>query len=336
VKDWENLLVGEARALVPWFSDPRVTDVFVNGVENLYVERGEGLELHPPFFTEAGLRDFVERLVLPLGRRLDAAQPFLDGRLGDLGRFHAIFPPAVRNAPHLSFRLFRNKDRAKLESFGPAPLIEEGLRAGQNWILCGATGTGKTTLLCRLLERSDPSERIVVVEESREIQLDHPHLVALEGRPLGPEGVGEISLRSLLRQALRMGPDRLVLGECRGEEAFDLVQAMNTGHRGSLSTLHANSCRDALRRLESLVLLGSRGATLPAVREWVAGAVQGVAFLERRGGRRRIAEIIEVRGLEGEVYRITPKFRVMEGAGAGRGSPLAPDGKVCEFTPFLR
>ncbi len=312
MNEWETLLLGEAKGLVPWFSDPRVTDVFVNGTASLYVERGEGLESHPTLLSEAGLRDFVERLVLPLGRRVDAAQPFLDGRVGELGRFHAIFPPAVRGAPHLSFRIFRRGEKAPLESFGPTSFIEEGLAAGQNWILCGATGTGKTTLLCRLLERAAPEERILIVEESREIQLDHPHAVTLEGRPMGPEGVGEISLRALLRQALRMGPDRLVLGECRGEEAFDLVQAMNTGHRRSLSTLHANSCRDALRRLESLVLLGSRGATLPAVREWVAGAVQGVAFLERRGGVRRITEVLEVRGLEGEVYRITPKYKEAE------------------------
>lgn len=309
MNEWESLLLGEAKALVPWFSDPKVTDVFINGTSSFFVERGAGLERHPSVFTEPGLRDFVERLVLPLGRRVDAAQPFLDGRVGDLGRFHAIFPPAVRSAPHLSFRIFRKSDKAQLASFGPTSYLEEGLRAGQNWILCGATGTGKTTLLCRLLDESPPEERIVVVEESREIQLDHPHVVTLEGRPVGPEGVGEISLRTLLRQALRMGPDRLVLGECRGEEAFDLIQAMNTGHRGSISTLHANSCRDALRRLESLVLLGSRGATLPAVREWVAGAVQGIAYLERRAGVRRITEVLEVRGLEGEVYRITPKYQ---------------------------
>ncbi len=332
MNDWENLLLGEAKALVPWFFDPQVTDVFVNGVDSVYVERGQGLERHPTVFTEPGLRDFVERLILPLGRRVDAAQPFLDGRVGELGRFHAIFPPAVRKAPHLSFRIFRQSDRAQLASFGPASLIEEGLRAGQNWILCGATGTGKTTLLCRLLDQANPAERIIVVEESREIQLNHQHAVSLEGRPLGPEGVGEVSLRTLLRQALRMGPDRLVLGECRGEEAFDLVQAMNTGHRGSVSTLHANSCRDALRRLESLVLLGSRGASLPAVREWVAGAVQGVAFLQRCNGRRFIAEVLEVRGLEGEVYRITPKYKLSEAEAAKSASPLASASKVCEFT----
>jgi pilus assembly protein CpaF len=331
---WETLCLGEAKALLPWFRDPEVTDLFVNGTRSVSVDKGKGLELQRSPFTAEGLRDFVERLLLPLGRRVDAAQPFLDGRVGEDARFHVLFPPAAEEAPHLSFRLFRRAALAPLSSFGMVTPLLEGLRAGQNWILCGATGSGKTTLLSRLLDEAAGTQRVLVVEESREIRLEHPHLISLEGRPAGPEGVGEVTLRTLLRQALRMRPDRLVLGECRGEEAFDLIQAMNTGHRGSISTLHANSCRDGLRRLESLVLLGSRGASLSAVREWVAGAVQGVAFLERRGPERRIAELVEVRGLEGEVYRITPKYPLLGASRRAAPSPLALDGKVCEFTPL--
>ena len=167
MKGWEPFLLGEAKALSAWVSDPSVTDLFLNGTRSLFVDRGEGLESHPSPFTESGLRDFLERLVLPLGKRVDAVQPFLDGRVADAARFHAVLPPAVRGAPHLSFRFFRSGARVPLEAFAAPSFIEEGLRDGQNWILCGATGSGKTTLLCRLLERSPSEERIIVVEESR-------------------------------------------------------------------------------------------------------------------------------------------------------------------------
>lgn len=329
---WERLCLGEAAALLPWFQDSAVTDLLVNGTEGLFVEKGGELEAAVNPFSESGLRGFVERLLLPLGKSLDATQPYVDGRIGDVVRFHAVFAPAVSGGPHLSFRFSRKADRASLASFGAVELLVDGLARGENWVLAGATGSGKTTLLCRLVETLPIAERIVVVEESREIRVDHPHVVHLEGRAAGPDGFGAISLRSLVRQSLRMRPDRLVLGECRGEEAFDLIQALNTGHGGSLTTLHANSCRDALRRLESLILLGCSGAGVGTVREWVAGAVQGVAFLERCGNQRRIAELMEVAGLEGEVYRITPKS-VRE---PRSGSPLAPDRKVCEFTPLCR
>ena len=184
--------------------------------------------------------------------------------------------------------------------------MRDDFLSGRNWILAGGTGTGKTTLLARLLEEVPAGERVVVLEETAELNPEHPHCLFLEARPPTPDGIGEVSLRSLLRNALRMRPDRLVLGECRGEEAWELIQALNTGHAGSLCTLHANSPWDALRRLETLILTAGVPAPLAAVRDWVAGAVHGVAHLERQGGARRITALVKIQGMEGERYRYQP------------------------------
>jgi pilus assembly protein CpaF len=296
-----------------WLEDPAVTDILINGPGVLFVERcGALVREDSPFPDHRSLHDFIERLLVPLGKRIDAAHPYLDGRLRGYGRFHIVLPPIAVAGPLISIRKARPPDRCPLASFGEPPVMAgllTDLRRRRNLLVAGGTGAGKTTLLSRLLDEVAADERIAVIEEVTEIQSGHPHLVSLEARPPSPDGTGEVTLRDLIRNALRMRPNRLVLGECRGAEAFDLVQAMNTGHPGSLCTLHANSALDALKRLEGLVLLSGSGMPVRTVREWVACAVQSVVFLERCGDRRRIREVLQVQGLEGDVYRILPRYR---------------------------
>lgn len=289
--------------------DPQVTDVLVNGYQSVFVERAGELEKVPtPFENADQVMQFIERLLVPIGRRMDATRPYMDGRLADGTRFHVILPPLAAS-PAISLRKRRGAASAPLSSFGDATLIGwlvEQFQSGQNILIAGGTGAGKTTLLARLLDTVGPAERLVVVEETSEILTGHPHCVFLEARAATPDGIGEVTLRTLLRNALRMRPTRLVLGEVRGDEAWDLLQAMNTGHRGSACTLHANSPMDALRRLETLVLTGGIGAPLAAVRDWIASAIQIVVHLERRRDNRRIAGVLRVLGVEGDRYRIHP------------------------------
>ncbi len=270
------------------------------------------LEEQPsPFSSKESLFDFIERLIIPLGRRIDATQPFLEGRLVDGSRFHVILPPLAADGPCLSIRKSRVAERVTLAPFCDPPLMEwtkQEVRLGNNVLIAGATGSGKTTCLSALMEGISPTERVIVIEESRELAFAHPHLISLEARPPSPDGIGEVTLRTLLRNALRMRPDRIILGECRGVEALDLLQVMNTGHRGSLSTLHANSARDALRRLEALVLLSGLPLSVRPVREWIAAAIALVVFLEREGNSRTVREVISIEGMEGGVYRLTPVF----------------------------
>lgn len=308
----EKQFLGESAALLVFLNDEEVTDILINGIHSVFVEKQGQLHYHPsPFQTTAAIWDLIERLVIPLGRRIDATQPYLDGRLGDGSRFHVILPPIALGGPFLSFRRFRK--RASLNLSETAPLgtidwLQEQLRRKKSLLIAGGTGTGKTTLLSVLLDGVSPAERMILIEDTAEITTLHPHVIRLETRPPTPEGNGEVSARSLVRNALRMRPDRLILGECRSEEAFDLLQAMHTGHPGSLCTIHANSALDALRRFESLVLLCGYSLPLRHVREWIASAVSIVVHLEKEGGVRRISEIIQVEGLEGDVYRISPRY----------------------------
>lgn len=307
-------LQGRSAVLVPWLEDERVTDLLVNGTHSFWVERDGCLtEEPPPFADRAAIAELIERLLVPLGKRIDAASPWADGRLADGSRFHVILSPIAVEGPVVSIRRMRSAEAAPLEAFGPPEPIEwlrREVAEGRNVLVAGATGTGKTTLVTRLLEEAPPGERIVIVEESVEIRPRHPHVLHLEARPPSPDGTGAVTPRSLVRQALRMRPDRLVVGECRGGEALDLLQAMNTGHRGSLSTLHANGAADALRRLEGLALSAAPGLPPRVVREWIAASIHVVAQLERDGPRRRLREVIAVHGLEGEVYRLMPRWRL--------------------------
>jgi len=305
---------GKAAVLLQWMGDPLITDLLINGIHSLYVEREGKLLIQPsPFPDLPSLMDFIERLLIPIGRRMDATHPYIDGRCVDGTRFHIILPPVAVNGPHISLRKFSDSaDACPLESFGPASVTEwlsSQVIARKNILIAGGTGAGKTTLLSRLLERVSPDERIAVIEETMEIQARHPHLLRLEAREPSPEGKGEVTLRCLLRQTLRMRPDRIVLGECRGAEALDLLQVMNTGHPGSLGTIHANGCLDALRRLEGLALFSGFPLSVKTLREWIGAAISVVVYLERSTSGRSIREILLLHGLEGEVYRMTPWFR---------------------------
>jgi pilus assembly protein CpaF len=309
----ERQFLGAAASLIQWMENPSVTDLLINGTQSAFVEQKGSLEPIPnPFTDRSTIQDFIERLLIPLGRRVDAARPYLDGSLADGSRFHLILPPLAKHGPLISIRKQRLAGSVLLDSFGPAePMkwLADAFRNGNSFLVSGGTGTGKTTLLACLLETLPADERILVVEETPEIRTRHPHAVFLESRPATPDGTGEVTLRTLIRNALRMRPSRLLLGECRGEEAWDLLQAMNTGHGGSACTLHANSPLDALRRLETLVLLAGIQAPLLAVREWIANAVQGVVQLERTSEGRKVKSLLQVCGLEGERYRVLPVWK---------------------------
>jgi pilus assembly protein CpaF len=308
----EQQFRGSAAGLMTYLSDPEVTDILINGFHSLYIERAGQLQVAPnPFADAESLHDLIERMVVPLGRRIDAKQPYLDGSLCDGSRFHVILPPIASGGACISIRKF-GRHHAPLSGFGNGEatgLLIDAVHRKHNVLIAGGTGSGKTTLLSALLNLVDPAERIALLEESREAQTDHPHVVRLEARPAGPEGVGEVTLRDLVRNALRMRPDRIVVGECRGAEAFEMLQAMSTGHPGSLTTLHANSAAAALKRLEQLVLLSGLELPQRAVREWVSTCVDTVVFLKRRGPVRSVVEIVQVQGLEGEVYRVLPRFQ---------------------------
>jgi pilus assembly protein CpaF len=258
----------------------------------------------------------IERIVSTVGRRIDEAQPMVDARLPDGSRVNAIIPPLALDGPILTIRRFGAeplKMPALIENAALtkeiAILFEMCVRARLNIIISGGTGAGKTTLLNALSAYIPADERIVTIEDSAELQLQQPHVVRLETRPPNIEGRGEVSQRDLVRNALRMRPDRIVIGECRGGEAIDMLQAMNTGHDGSISTVHANSPRDAVARLETLVLMAGMDLPLRAIREQVASAVNLIVHLSRlRDGTRRVTHITEVQGMEGDVVTLQDAF----------------------------
>lgn len=309
----QRQFVGRAATILPFFEDDDISDILINGVESLFIEK-KGLltQLPNPFCSKENLVEVIERMILPLGKRVDASQPYLDGRLADGSRFHIILPPVALDGPLISIRKKIRSRSVCLDDFGSVEVVEflksETLR-GANLLIAGGTGTGKTTLLSCLLDLVPPDERINILEETSEIQVKHPHALHLEARPPSPEGIGEVTLRDLVRNSLRMRPDRLILGECRGAEAFDMLHAMNTGHKGSLGTIHANSAQDALRRMESLAMMAGLSMPLRTVKEWIGSSIQGVVFLERKAGIRQVSEIMSIYGLEGDVYRVVPRFR---------------------------
>jgi pilus assembly protein CpaF len=283
--------------------DPEVEEVMVNGPGEVYVERAGRIEpTGVRFDSEQALRDAIERILTPLGRRVDELSPMADARLGDGSRVNVVIPPLAVDGAALSIRRFTG-DRP-----GPDDLVEWGtitadLRdllaeavAGRRSILIsGGTGSGKTTLLNALSRFVSRDERVITIEDAAELRLQQQHVVRLESRPASVEGRGEVTIRDLLRNALRMRPDRIVIGEVRGAEALDLLTALNTGHDGALSTVHANSPADALRRLETLALMAGVGLPHDAIREQVARGLDLVAHLERGdGGARRVIEVGEV------------------------------------------
>jgi pilus assembly protein CpaF len=279
-------------------SEPGVTDLLVNGPDRVYVDRGSGLERVPLRVGDEGaLRRLATRLAAACGRRLDDATPYVDARLRDGTRFHAVLAPVAGPGTCLSFRVpprrtFTLEDlvAAGAVPAGGAAVLHDLVEARLGFVVSGGTGTGKTTLLSSLLSLAGPGERLVLVEDSAELRPEHPHVVRLEARPANVEGSGEITLRDLVRQALRMRPDRLVVGEVRGAEVVDLLAAMNTGHEGGCGTLHANSAADVPARLEALGVAAGLGRV--ALHSQVASAVDAVVHLTRgRDGVRRVEEV---------------------------------------------
>jgi len=284
-------------------ADPAISEVMVNGPGRVFVERNGGLEAVPCDLDADTIVRIVQRVVAPLGLRLDRAAPMVDARLPDGSRLHAVLPPLAPDGPCITIRRFA-VEALTLADFGLRPaeaaFLDALVRAGWNIVVSGATSSGKTTCANALARAIDPVERIVTIEETAELRLRHPHVVRLEARPANAEGVGAVGVRELVRAALRMRPDRLVVGEVRGGEAFDMLQALNTGHDGSLSTVHANSPADALARLETLVLLGGVALPLAAVRGQLAAAIDAIVQVARRAsGRREIVDVAEVGPAQG-------------------------------------
>ena len=303
--------------LEPLIADETVTDIMVNGPKQVYVERRGKLELTDvQFRDDQHLMNVATKIVTRVGRRIDEARPLVDARLPDGSRVNIIIPPLALDGASVSIRKFSKKSitldtMAAGGSISPAmaTILKIAARCRLNILISGGTGSGKTTLLNALSRMIDGVERTVTIEDAAELQLQQPHVVRLETRTANLEGTGEINMRDLLKNALRMRPDRIIIGECRGEEALDMLQAMNTGHDGSMSTIHANSPREALTRLENMI--GMAGINLPsrAVRTQIASAIHMICQVNRmRDGQRRVTHLMEVVGMEGDVITTQELF----------------------------
>ena len=304
--------------ITPFLLDEEISDILVNTHRQVYVERLGKLETtQAQFRDEAHLRQIIDRIISRVGRRIDESSPLVDARLPDGSRVNAIIPPAALDGPILSIRRFRRRalsieNLLELGSLSEqmAHLLRGIVRARINMLITGGTGSGKTTLLNILSRYIPDGERIVTIEDSAELQLQQPHVVRLETRPPNIEGKGTITQRDLVRNALRMRPDRIVVGEVRGDEVLDMLQAMNTGHDGSLTTLHANSPRDALHRLENLVLMAGHSLPDKAIREQIASALEVVVHVSRTSdGSRKVLSVQEIVGMEGAVVTMQEIFR---------------------------
>ena len=316
--------------LEPLLQDPSISDILVNGHRQVYVERRGLLELTSVRFHDDGhLLRIIDRIVSQVGRRVDESNPMVDARLTDGSRVNAIIPPLAVDGPLLSIRRFSTDKlmpddlvRKEALTHGMMVLLEAAVKSRLNIIVSGGTGAGKTTLLNALSVFISPKERIVTIEDAAELQLKQPHIARLETRPANVEGQGAVRQRQLLVNSLRMRPDRIIVGEVRGEEALDMLQAMNTGHDGSLTTVHANSPRDAISRLEVMVTLANANMHLTAVRQQIAAAVHILVQATRMSdGTRRVTSITEVTGIETDIVTLQDIF-VFEKRG------LSPEGKV--------
>jgi pilus assembly protein CpaF len=291
-------------------ADPEVEELMVNGHRSVYVERRGRIEATEVCFkSDQQLRDTIERILAPVGRRVDELSPMADARLADGSRVNVVIPPLAVDGPTVSVRRFTaaRPDPGALIERGTltdevSALLEEAVRERRSILVSGGTGSGKTTLLNAVSDWIDPGERVVTIEDAAELALRQPHVVRLESRPASVEGRGEVTIRDLLRNALRMRPDRIVIGEVRGAEALDLLTALNTGHEGALSTVHANSPQDALRRVETLALMAGLGLPHEAIREQLGRGVDLVVHMTRGPeGRRLVSEVGEVRRAAGGV-----------------------------------
>ena len=317
IKDIEDEILGLG-PLETLLSDKSVSDILVNRFDSVYVERHGQLEKTSVEFRDNGhLLNIIDRIVSNVGRRIDESSPMVDARLKDGSRVNAIIPPLAIDGPSLSIRRFT------VERLGVEELIEAGslteqmaemlrgvIRSRLNVLISGGTGSGKTTMLNIMSGFISSKERIVTIEDSAELQLQQPHVVRLETRPANIEGKGAVNQRDLVKNCLRMRPDRIIIGEVRGGEALDMLQAMNTGHDGSLATLHANTPRDALGRLENMVSMAGLKLPVQAVRYQIASAVNVILQLERmEDGTRRVTSIQEIQGMEGDIITLSEIFK---------------------------
>jgi pilus assembly protein CpaF len=299
-------------------ADPTITEIMCNGHDEIFIERAGLLEKTDlAFADEDQYRQVIDKIVSGVGRRVDESSPMVDARLPNGSRVNAIIPPLALHGSVLTIRKFAEdpftaKDLVNFGTFSVefVHVLEAAVRGKLNVLISGGTGTGKTTLLNVLSSFIPERERILTIEDAAELQLQQPHVVSLEARPANAEGTGEVKIRDLVRNALRMRPDRIVVGEVRGAEALDMLQAMNTGHEGSLTTVHANSPRDALSRIETMVLMAGYELPVRAIREQIASAINVIVQLERQSdGTRKVTSVQEIQGMEGDVILLQEVFK---------------------------
>jgi pilus assembly protein CpaF len=323
---WEIIGLGP---IEPLFRDKTITDILVNNAHNIFVERrGKLTRINAAFRNDAHLMAVIDRIVSRVGRRVDESSPMVDARLPDGSRVNAIIPPLALDGPVLSIRRFGAGITVKeLVEYGSVTndmltLLSGCVKARLNILISGGTGSGKTTLLNALSSFIPSDERLITIEDAAELRLQQEHVVRLETRPPNSEGRGEVLARDLVKNALRMRPDRIVVGEVRSAEALDMLQAMNTGHEGSLSTVHSNSPRDALARLETMILMAGTNLPNRAMREQIASALDVIIQVQRLSdGGRRVTSVVEVVGMEGEMVTTQEIFRY-------RRRGVSPDGKI--------
>jgi pilus assembly protein CpaF len=329
VRDIQHEMLGLG-PLEPLLADPTISDILVNSAKQVYVERRGRLELTAVTFTDdAHLMKIIDKIVSRVGRRIDESSPMVDARLPDGSRVNAIIPPLALDGPVVSIRRFSTTPLTIDQLIAYRSLVAEMARlleglskAKVNILISGGTGSGKTTMLNLLSGYIPASERIVTIEDAAELQLRQPHVVRLETRPPNIEGKGEVTQRALVRNSLRMRPDRIILGEVRGAEALDMLQAMNTGHEGSMATIHANTPRDALSRLENMVGMAGLGMPTKALRSQIASAITVILQIARLAdGRRKVTSLQEITGMEGEIITMQEIF-------AFRQTGIAEDGSV--------
>jgi pilus assembly protein CpaF len=323
---------------------PDISEIMVNGADHVYVEsHGVVSRLPRTFDSDDQLIAVINRMVRLTGRRIDQTSPMVDARLPDGSRLNAVLPPLAVDGPSVTIRKFtaNHLTVSRLTELGSlssdaAELLQMAVEHRLNILVSGGTGTGKTTLLNVLSSFIDRDQRVITVEDAVELSLDLPNMIRLETRPANIEGVGQVTIRDLVRNALRMRPDRIVVGEVRGAEALDMLQAMNTGHEGSLSTLHANSPRDALSRLETMVLLGGVDLPLRAIREQIGSAIDLIVQVARDvTGARFVSSITEVVGLESDVISTADLFTRSPIGGVSPGTPMGADGRISIATPLV-
>jgi pilus assembly protein CpaF len=327
--------------LEPLLADETINDILVNGPNDIYVERYGKLDKTSVRFRDAAhLVNVAQRIATAIGRRIDESTPMVDARLSDGSRVNIVLPPLVLNGGTISIRKF-SKREITLEmmaaqgnlSQAMARFLEIAAQVRLNILISGGTGSGKTTLMNAVSRSINQRERIITIEDAVELRLQQPHVVQMETRVANVEGVGRIAQRDLVRNALRMRPDRIIVGEVRGEEAFDMMQAMNTGHDGSMSTIHSNTPRDALFRLENMVLMGSVHLPLRAIRAQISGAINLLVHVDRmRDGVRRVTHIVEIVGMEGDVITMQDVFNFKQ-TGENRDGSLAGKFEMAGFRP---